>query len=82
MAVRRQRRLLRRDSFCESHYQVNDGFGRAGVAVFMTHVGLELDRIASHQPVMHLADYHFERAAGHNQIFDGAWRMGLCALTR
>jgi hypothetical protein len=41
----------------------------------MTHISLELDRVAYHQHVIRAADYHFERAAGYNQIFDGPRRV-------
>jgi len=56
-------RYLRRDSrksFCIHHHLVDDRFGCAGVAIFMTHVSLELDRVACHQHVIRAADYHFE----------------------
>jgi len=48
----------------------------------VAHVGLEFHGIASHQRVMDIAENHFERAAGHNQIFDGAHLMGFRALAR
>jgi len=64
------------------HHQVNDCFSRDGVAILVAHVGLEFHGIASHQRVMDIAENHFERAAGHNQIFDGAHLMGFRALAR